>query len=570
MAFLKNLKVSSKFVMLIAISLIASLIIGVYSYIQASSMAKDMESIYEEKFIPNGWISDAIHTNLRIDSILIEMMFIEDLGEKQALHAELNKGVDEVLANFAIYEGMELSPEEEREIADFYSAVEALTGKQDRMIELALAGDNEAAYALFLSNVKDARANLVTALYNLNDIKEMQTAEISAHNVEEASLTGQRVIYFMLFVAIVLIGLGFMFARTITVPLRELMERIQSARNGDFTARATYESKDEIGETLHSFNNMLHTLQSALHNVQTAAVEVDDNASNLSANIQQSGATTEHVVSAVQEIAAGSEETKKALEHNAVILDAVTSSVTGIQSELTNIETITSQTLDAAKDGATTVSENLAQMEKIQQSIMDSNNVIESLANQVGDVDNILKVVNSISEQTNLLALNAAIEAARAGDHGKGFAVVADEVRKLAEQSLQSTKSISDILSSIKQDTKKTVENMAIVLDEANKGLTSTNSSADKFNEIYVGTTNVAPLITQMAQTVEEMNTNLQEFVANADSILNIAINNAANSEEVSASTEQQMNATMYMQQSAEALANVASDLNDVLKQFKI
>jgi len=570
MTFLRNLKVRTKFVLLITISLIASMMVGIYASIQTTSMAKDMEVIYEEKFIPNGYISDAIHTNLRIDSILIEMMFIEDLAEKQKLHAELNEGVDEVLANFAIYEQMELSEVEKAEIAKFYEAVAALTGHQDEMINLALAGNNEAAYALFVTTVQEARENLVTALHNLNDIKAEQTAEISASNVGAAKQVGLNIILFMLATALVLISLGMIFSRTITVPVKKLMQSIQAAQNGDFTVRATYQANDELGSTLTSFNEMVTTLQATLKNVRTASVQVDDNAANLSANIQQSGATTEHVVAAVQEIAAGSEETKKALEANAIILNQVTAGFTDIQTELGSIKTFAGQSLEMAKEGATTVTENVTQMEKIQKSIMDSNQTIESLSNQVGDVDNILKVVNSISEQTNLLALNAAIEAARAGEHGKGFAVVADEVRKLAEQSLQSTKSISQILSNIKQNTQQTVDHMAVVLNEANKGLTSTHSSAHKFDAIYGSTANVAPLIAQMAETVEQMNTNLQAFVANADSILHIAINNAANSEEVSASTEQQMNATAYMQQSAEALANVASDLNDVLKRFKI
>ena len=55
-------------------------------------------------------------------------------------------------------------------------------------------------------------------------------------------------------------------------------------------------------------------------------------------------------------------------------------------------------------------------MKRIQGSIQQSNEVVRTLANQVGEVDEILKVIDGISQQTNLLALNAAIEAARAGE----------------------------------------------------------------------------------------------------------------------------------------------------------
>jgi methyl-accepting chemotaxis protein len=83
---------------------------------------------------------------------------------------------------------------------------------------------------------------------------------------------------------------------------------------------------------------------------------------------------------------------------------------------------------------------------------------INSLADEVGALTPLIKVITSIAQQTSLLALNAEIEAARAGSAGRGFAVVAFEVRKL---SVLSTKAAADIAEKINSTVKNVYAEMA-------------------------------------------------------------------------------------------------------------
>lgn len=209
-------------------------------------------------------------------------------------------------------------------------------------------------------------------------------------------------------------------------------------------------------------------------------------------------------------------------------------------------------------------------MKRIQGSIQQSNEVVRTLANQVGEVDEILKVIDGISQQTNLLALNAAIEAARAGEQGKGFAVVADEVRKLAEQSIEATKSIALILSNIKEDTTQSVEIMDVVFTEVHNGLEITEHTARKFQDILTNTSEVAPVLAETTNAVEHIVGDFNEFKDGATTILSIAENNSQNCEMVSAASEEQATSMEDMHESSRSLATMATELHEAVRKFNI
>lgn len=91
-------------------------------------------------------------------------------------------------------------------------------------------------------------------------------------------------------------------------------------------------------------------------------------------------------------------------------------------------------------------------------SIQDMVQSAEDTKEKIKQINQVITAITDIASHSNLLGLNAAIEAARAGEMGRGFAVVAEEMRKLAAQSRDSAKGVTQILTEMKNSIEGIIE----------------------------------------------------------------------------------------------------------------
>lgn len=159
-------------------------------------------------------------------------------------------------------------------------------------------------------------------------------------------------------------------------------------------------------------------------------------------------------------------------------------------------------------------------------SLSDTMQVVNEMKSQSEKILNISQTINDIADRTNLLSLNASIEAARAGEQGRGFSVVAMEVQKLAEQSLESSKEIHQIVnatvknieksSNMIQATAKKLETVSNVVEE-NETFLSELSESIKVQEkasfaINSDVKNITEIAENICALVEDEKKALNEF----------------------------------------------------------
>jgi methyl-accepting chemotaxis protein len=112
----------------------------------------------------------------------------------------------------------------------------------------------------------------------------------------------------------------------------------------------------------------------------------------------------------------------------------------------------TAQAAELAEQAGGVVEETARGIERVRAAVADAQQRVTGLGRRAGDIDQIVDFIADVAGRTNLLSLNASIIAAQAGEHGKAFAVVADQIRDLAAQIASSTKSIGDIIRTVRDD----------------------------------------------------------------------------------------------------------------------
>ncbi len=137
-----------------------------------------------------------------------------------------------------------------------------------------------------------------------------------------------------------------------------------------------------------------------------------------------------------------------------------------------------------------------------------TNNVIGGLAQAAQNIDDVVKLIQSVAGQTNLLALNATIEAARAGAAGKGFAVVASEVKALAVQTAKATDDIASQIAAVQSSTRSAV--LAI------------GSISGRMEKVRQFTSAIATSVEQQNSATGEISNNVAAAAAGTKSVVGV------------------------------------------------
>ncbi|MFM4768616.1 methyl-accepting chemotaxis protein [Aeromonas veronii] len=280
---------------------------------------------------------------------------------------------------------------------------------------------------------------------------------------------------------------GFWLTRKLVTPLLQVDKRMQdiAAGEGDLNARINLQRDDEIGSLANSVDRFIEKLQrmisSTMDNNQHISEHVHTSVNRVEAISQSSRQTAEHA---------------QALHHDSEQMVQV---ATGISDNCSMVAHNANEVRQLTTESSQYVASASAGMQRVVQEVSECAIAINSLKEQAGQIGQIISTISGISEQTNLLALNAAIEAARAGEMGRGFAVVADEVRTLANRTATSSAEISQVISSIQQQTETAYLMMQRNLKTVESGMQDSENTKQILFKVEGAIDQLADMVQQVA-----------------------------------------------------------------------
>ncbi len=437
-----------------------------------------------------------------------------DPGVAEALKPEIAATTAAISELQKELESLATSDEEKAVMARIADTRKAYIAARNEVSKLKADGAADQAATALKSKMLPAVATYLAAQQDFVALEEQRADAARAQAaVERMRTVWASATVFLLLVA----GMAastWSLSRSISRPLKSLVDEAERIGQGDLSGRTDTERKDEIGDVQRALasmrgalNRVVGEVRQSADSIQTASAEIATGNLDLSQRTEQTASNLQQAAGAMSQL-------------TATVRQSADSAATANQ--------LASSAAQVAQRGGTVVGQVVSTMDEINAS-----------SKKIGDI---IGVIDGIAFQTNILALNAAVEAARAGEQGRGFAVVASEVRALAQRSAQAAKEIKQLI----------MESV----ERVNAGSQQVGRAGDSMNDILAAVQRVTTTVGEISQTSAGQSDGIAQ--------VNVAMVNLDGMTQQNAALVEQTAAA------AEALKQQAQMLNATVDVFKI
>ncbi|MCU7931765.1 MAG: methyl-accepting chemotaxis protein [Candidatus Thiodiazotropha sp. (ex Codakia rugifera)] len=535
MGLLNRFTIKSRLIVLVGFAAVLMLIISVLGLNAMTSAEASLKTVYEDRLIPTGQISNIIELMRENRTQLLFSLQHDPESKTVTMHGHevvkhlnnVNQNIEKISAIWKAYLATYLTPEEALLADDFAEKRAIYVNEGLKPVIQYIDRNDYLNAALHLS--KKTNPAFITAYKVAEKLWQLQL-DVAKSAYDESTVRNnlaRNIAITLKLIGITLLAvLSTITIRGITNVVGHLSITASQMADGDLTVQCKKTSSDELGQVIQAFNQLgskfrtvITELKESTVQLASAAEETSVITDKSSTRIRQQQAETEQVATAMNEMTVTGQDVAR----NAGVADQAAQEADNKASEGI---AVASKALNATQDLS----------DEVQQAAV----VIQKLEAESENIGTVLDVIRGIAEQTNLLALNAAIEAARAGEQGRGFAVVADEVRTLAGRTQQSTQEIQNMIELLQHGAKEAAQAMDQGQEKARHSLAQVEQADSALKEINKVVASIKEMNAQIATAAEEQGTVAEEINRNIVSISDLSSESAEGAEQTAqASTEQ-------------------------------
>ncbi len=333
--------------------------------------------------------------------------------------------------------------------------------------------------------------------------------------------------------------------------LRRSQEQAELTENSSISLGSAREGAEAVLSAAEGVANRTEDASSRALELQASSEEVARSMDYLFQSVEKTSSSTTEMDAAAREMSGRTSFLIDIAEEVVSFVTEMDSTIEELRQRAQSTAEISRQVRENAEAGGAAVSETVNGIRKTQDSTRKIAETLDELQSRVGQISQILNVIEDITERTNLLSLNAAIIAAQAGEHGAGFSVVAGEIRELADRTRGSTKEIGAIIKAVQNGSRAAVRAMkdGMAQVDANVGLAhNASSSLEKIlaraNDSYDMANRISAALEEQAvatRHLHEVTSRMSDHVA-----------------EINRTTQEQARGTKLLAEEAERVREIA------------
>lgn len=556
-----NLRVFHKILLLVIISLVAFITIGLTGFYNTYEMKINNEKMYSKNLLAIEWLQEVRRVSKDSETKLLELILSNDPQKQQNIIKQIDDNTKLINILQEQFQQQSLDSFENQKLEELTKSLGPYRQVRKDIIKLATTGKKQEAFELFVVSkpVFDQSTNIRLELVNYSITDAKALSEKAKVNYNRANSSAILVSSVSLLLCLLL---GLVIGRSIANPLKIIVSNVQSLSQGNFSVKKLeITTRDEIGQLAKEFDLMVDILSNLIKQVAQAAQGVMASSGELTASAENSAGTINQVSASIAEVARGASQQQKSMAETSATVEEMSLAIEQIVRNTESVSATSDKTANAASHGSEAVKKAVNQMVVIENTVVNSANVVAKLGESSKAVGQIVNTITMIAEQTKLLALNASIEAARAGEQGRGFSVVAAEVGKLAEQSQEATQQIAELVSHIQGETEKAVVAMADGTREVKLGTEIVAIAGDSFKDIV-------SLINEMFIQVQGISGSIQQIASGSQQIVSAVRKIDSTSQAAASQTQILSNATAEQTTSIEEITNASRSLGSIAEKL--